>query len=137
MKVLKILLTILAVTVFNMIVGMLTCGGYFSWVYKIEPTNVWKPVANLSFLLMVSEILVTNILFVGGYLLVKKGIPGPNKFVKGLLYGLLVWAVGTIPGMVSTSLYMTVSPVVVIYWTIWGLVVSPLKGLIASAILSE
>lgn len=137
MKIFKILLTILAVTIFNMLVGMLTCGGYFSWVYKLEPTNVWKPVASLSFLLMVAEMLIVNILFIGGYLLVKKGIPGQNKFVKGLLYGLLVWAVGTVPGMVSTSLYMTVSHVVVIYWTIWGLVVTPVKGLITSAILGD
>lgn len=137
MKIKRIILAILAVVVFNFIVGMLTCGGAFSWVYKLEPTNVWKPMTSFSLPLMLTTIFVIDTLFVAVYALINKGVPGPNKFVKGLIYGLLVVLVGLVPGMISTYLYMTVATTVVIYWTIWGLIVSPLKGLITAAIYGE
>lgn len=137
MKIKRIILAIIAVAVFNFIVGMLTCGGAFSWVYKIEPTNVWKPVTSFSIPLMLATIFFIDTLFVCVYAVISKGVPGANKFTKGLLYGLLVFLVGLVPGMISTYLYMTVATTVVVYWTIWGLIVSPLKGLITAAIYGE
>lgn len=137
MKISKVLITTIVVSVFNFIVGALTCGNTFSWVYKLEPTNVWKPMTSAILPYMIAEILIVNLLFVIVYALLQKGVPGKNKFTRGLIYGILVWAVGLIPGMLSTALYMTVSKVVVIYWTVWGLIVSPLKGLITSAIYGE
>lgn len=137
MNIKKMILAIIVVAVFNFIVGMLTCGGVFSWVYKLEPTNVWKPMTSMSFPLMIAGILVVDTIFVWVYALIKKGIPGQNKFIKGLLYGLLVVLVGLIPGMIMTYTYMTVATTVVVYWTIWGFIVSPLKGLITAAIYGE
>lgn len=137
MNIKKMILAIIVVAVFNFIVGMLTCGGAFSWVYKLEPTNVWKPMTSMSFPLMIAGILVVDTIFVWVYALINKGIPGQNKFIKGLLYGLLVVLVGLIPGMIATYTYMTVATTVVVYWTIWGFIVSPLKGLITAAIYGE
>lgn len=84
-----------------------------------------------------AEILIVSLLFVIVYALLQKGIPGKNKFTKGLIYGLLVWLVGLVPGMLATAIYMTVSKIVIVYWTVWGLIVTPLKGLITSAIYGE
>lgn len=137
MNIKKIILAIIVVAVFNIIVGMLTCGGVFSWVYKLEPTNVWKSVTSASMPLMMIGIFIMDALFVFVYALINKGIPGQNRFVKGLVYGLLVVLVGLVPGMISTYLYMTVATTVVIYWIIWGLIVSPIKGLITAAIYGE
>lgn len=137
MNIKKIILAIILVAAFNIIVGMLTCGGAFSWVYKLKPTNVWKPVTNMSMPLMMAGIFLTDTLFVFVYALINKGIPGQNRFIKGLIYGLLVVLVGLIPGMISTYTFMTVATTVVVYWTIWGLIVSPLKGLITAAIYGE
>lgn len=137
MNIKKIILAIIAVAVFNIIAGMLTCGGVFSWVYKLEPTNVWKPDESISFPLMIAGIFFVDAIFVWIYALINKGIPGANRFVKGLVYGLLVVLVGLVPGMIATYTYMTVATTVVVYWTIWGLVVSPIKGLIAAAIYGE
>lgn len=137
MKLSKILIAAVVVAIFNILVGMVTCGGVFSWVYKIEPVNVWKPMQEVSLPLLILSTFLINILFVYIYALINSGIPGRNRFVKGSAYGLCVWVVGIIPGMVDTSLFMTVAPVVVIYWTIWGLIVLPLKGLIAAAIYGE
>lgn len=137
MNIKKMILAIIVVAVFNFLVGMLTCGGAFSWVYKLEPTNVWKPMESVSFPIMIAGILLVDAIFVWVYALINKGIPGQNRFTKGLLYGLLVVLVGLIPGMIATYTYMTVATTVVVYWTIWGLVVSPLKGLITAAIYGE
>lgn len=137
MNIKKLILAIIVVTVFNFIVGMLTCGGVFSWVYKVEPTNVWKSMESVSFPIMVAGILLVDTIFVLVYALINNGIPGANRFIKGLVYGLLVVLVGLIPGMIMTYTYMTVATTVVVYWTIWGLIVSPLKGLITAAIYGE
>lgn len=137
MNIKKLILAVLVVGIFNVLVGMVTCGGAFSWVYKLEPVNVWKPMTSVSFPLMIAGIFFVDLLFVWVYALIKNGIPGKNKYTKGLLYGLLVVLVGLIPGMVMTYTYMTVATTVVVYWTIWGFIVSPLKGLIAAAIYGE
>lgn len=137
MNVKKMILAILAVAVFHVLVGMLTCGGVFNWVYKLEPTSVWKPIQSISPLVMIGSMVFIDVLFVFVYALINKGIPGANRFVKGVVYGLLVVLVGLVPGMIETYLYMTVATTVVIYWTIWGLVVSPIKGLIAATIYGE
>lgn len=137
MNIKKLILAIIAVTMFNFVAGMLTCGGAFSWVYKLEPTYVWKPMTSICFPLMIAGMLFVDSIFVWVYALINKGIPGQNKLVKGLFYGLLVVLVGLLPGMISTYTYMTVATTVVIYWTVWGLIVSPLKGLIAAAIYGE
>ncbi len=138
MKMGKILIAGVVVTVFNAIVGMATCGGVFNWVYKLEPTNVWKPMGSngpgAAFLV---GSLVLSIVLSFVYALINKGIPGKNKFMKGLTFGLCVWAVGMLPGMFATYAFMTVATTVVIYWTILGLIKIPLEGMIIAAIYGE
>lgn len=137
MNIKKLILAVLLVTIFNILFGMLTCGSTFSWVYKLEPTSVWKPIESFSLPLMILSTFVIDFIFVLAYAIIKSGVPGKNKYVKGLLFGLLVWSVGMFPGMIMTYLYQSIATTVVIYWTIWGLIVSPLKGLIAATVYGE
>ncbi len=134
MKLVRILVASVAVTVFNVVVGGLTCGWLFNWVYKIEPTNVWKPMEGPPGVVFLAGSLALSLILVLVYVLLRKGIPGPNRLVKGLVFGLCVWAVGVLPGMLSTFTFMTVAATVLIYWTALLLVVLPLKGLIIAAI---
>jgi hypothetical protein len=131
----KILIAGLAVTIFDILVGAVTCGGVFNWVYKLEPTAVWRPMGaygpGVEF--MIGSFLLSLVLAYV-YAVIQKGIPGKNKFVKGLVFGLGVWAVGMLPGMFATYTFMTVATTVVVYWTILGLIQIPLKGLIIAAI---
>lgn len=134
----RILIAGTAVTVFNAIVSGLTCGGIFNWVYKLEPTNVWKPMSGngpgIGFL--TGSFLLSMVLsFV--YAVINKGIPGKNKYVKGIVFGLCVWAVGMLPGMFSTYSFMTVATAVVVYWTILGLIKAPLEGMVIAAIYGQ
>jgi len=82
-------------------------------------------------------LLALNIVLAFVYALLVKGIPGKNKLTKGLVFGLCVWAVGTLPTMLATYMFMTVGLTVVIYWTITGLIFTPLMGLIIAVIYGE
>lgn len=137
MKIGKVLIAGVAITVFNAIVGAVTCGGIFSWVYKLEPTNVWKPMCGGPGAMFMLGSLVLSIILAFVYGLINKGIPGKNKLVKGLVFGLCVWAVGMLPGMFATYTFMTVATTVIIYWTILGLIKAPLEGMIIAAIYGE
>lgn len=134
MKIGRILIGGLAITVFNAVFAGLTCGWLFNWVYKLEPVNIWKPMQGPPGLWFFIAGLLLNIIFAFVYALLSKGIPGRNWAIKGIVFGLCVWAVGMLPGMFSTYAFMTVATGVVIYWTIIGLVEMPIKGLIIAAI---
>ncbi|MDD5634697.1 MAG: hypothetical protein PHW46_05430 [Candidatus Omnitrophica bacterium] len=137
MKIGKVLIAALAVSLFGAVFAGVTCGWLFSWVYKLEPTNVWRPMEGAPGLAFYIGSFLLNIVLAGVYALLCKGIPGKNSLVKGLIFGSCVWAVGMLPGMFATHYFMTVATGVVIYWVILGLVEMPLKGLIISAIYGE
>ena len=137
MKIGKILIAALAVSLFGAIFAGLTCGWLFNWVYKLAPTNVWKPMEGAPGLLFHIVGFLLNTVFVVVYALLRNGIPGKNKISKGIAYGLCVWAVGMLPGMFSTYYFMTVATGVVVYWTIIGLVELPIKGIIIATIYGE
>ncbi len=137
MKIGKILIAAVAVSLFGAISGGVTCGWLFNWVYKLEPTNVWKSMDGPPGLAFQIGGFLLNLALVVVYALLRKGVPGKNKFAKGLMFGLCVWAVGILPGMFSTYSFMTVATGVVIYWALIGLVELPVKGLIIAAIYGE
>ncbi|MDD5680197.1 MAG: hypothetical protein PHI59_03030, partial [Candidatus Omnitrophica bacterium] len=83
MKLGKIVIAGLAVTIFGMIMGAVTCGGIFNWVYKLEPTNVWKPMDGPPGIIFMIGTLVLNIRLSFIYALIHKGIPAKIKLVKG------------------------------------------------------
>jgi|WetSurMetagenome_2_1015567.scaffolds.fasta_scaffold790597_2 hypothetical protein len=133
-KFLRIITAAVAITAFGAIVGMLTCGGFFSSMYKIEPTNVWKPMTGPPGAAYYIGALIINLIFTIVYAMFRNGIPGKSIAAKGLLFGLCVWAVGELPGMFYTYIFMTVAPQVLIYWTIMGMITTPISGIIAAAI---
>ncbi len=133
----KVLLAALAVSVFHFVFGALTCGWLFSWVYAVEPVNVWRHMDGPPGMGFNSGTLLLNIIFVVVYALLRKGIPGKTKSARGICFGLCVWAVGILPGMFATAYFMTVAPVVILYWTMIGLIETPLKGLIAAVVYGE
>lgn len=137
MKIGKILIAALVVSLFSAIFAGVTCGWLFNWVYKLEPTNVWKPMDGPPGLGFQIGGFLLNIVLVVVYALLRKGIPGKNKLAKGFVFGLCVWAVGMLPGMFSIYAFMTVATGVVIYWTLIGLVEIPIRGIIIAVIYGE
>ncbi|MDD5135903.1 MAG: hypothetical protein PHX20_02430 [Candidatus Omnitrophica bacterium] len=137
MKIGKMLITAVALSLFGAVFAGLTCGWLFNWVYKLEPTNVWKPMQGPPGMEFHVGAFLLNIVLVVVYVLLRKGLPGNNRLAKGFVFGLCVWAVGILPGMFATYYFMTVAAGVVVYWTVLGLVEAPLKGLIIAAIYGD
>ena len=137
MKIGKIVVAGIAVTIFNFIVGGLTCGWLFNWTYKVEPVTAWKPMSGPPGIGFLLGSFIMNIILVLVYAILMKGIPGNNRLAKGFVFGLCVWAVGILPGMLVTYAFMNVATVWIIYMTINGLVFTPIKGMIIAAIYAD
>ncbi|MFH1855875.1 MAG: hypothetical protein ABH836_01435 [Candidatus Omnitrophota bacterium] len=134
MKIGKMLLAALVVGILEMAWGWLTCGWLFNWVYRIEPVNIWKLGEEIPFVLMNVSTLVFAFLLAMAYNIIRKGLPGRGVFAKGLLFGLIVWIVGALPGIGSMAMFTTIAPVVIIYWLINAFVANIWKGIIIAAI---
>ena len=130
----KLLIASLSTTVLGAIIGIVCCGGIFNWVYKIDPTNIWRTMENIPWVKFYIFSFLVEIILVYTYTIINKAIPGNTIIKKGAAFGLIVWAIGTLPGMVSTDAFMRISSAVVIYWTILGLFTYILKGIVISAI---
>jgi hypothetical protein len=132
----KIVGTAIVITIVSFLLGWLTCGWLFSWVYELEPTNVWKftkenpPTGAVMGWVLLGDFVLALIL-VGIYNLIKGGIPGQGAR-RGLNYGLIVWAL-SLGGMFATLMWTTINPGVVLYWTLVGLVIFMIKGAIIGA----
>ena len=133
MKTGKIIIPAVTITILDTIVGAVTCGGVFNWVYRLEPTNVWKAMDGPPGLTYYVGALILNVILVMIYAALKNGLPGTNKIARGLVFGFFVWTLGTLPGMFATYMFMNVATTVVIYWTISALILTPIKGLVIAA----
>ena len=78
--------------------------------------------------------LVTGILFAMMYELVKTALP-PGRVASGFVYGLLLWLVGTTPGMISIHLTIAMPTALVLTWWIQGLVSNVIIGWVYAGIL--
>lgn len=115
--------------VISFLYGSITCGWLFNWVYSLEPVNVWKPASGSFFWQMPLATFIWVIVFVLGYGLIHTGISG-RGIKKGLLYGVIVWLLATVPRMVHLYVIMTVSTTVLIYWCMAELLHNLLLGAI-------
>lgn len=117
----------------------LTCGWLFNWVYNIPPTNIWRdPMAlgagNITLVILLS--LLVGIIFALVYAFLYKGLPKEGAS-KGVIYGFVIWLVGAFSGMVTMPFFMMISPWVVFYWIISGLIIFLINGAIVGAIYKE
>jgi putative effector of murein hydrolase LrgA (UPF0299 family) len=135
----KVLLAGVAATVVSTILGFLTCGWLFNWVYQLEPTSIWKPMEEnfgAWMATMTAGALILNIILAKVYAVIYKSIPRQG-IKRGLMFGFLVWSVSILPGMFSMYMTMTVATTVVIYWLLQGLVNLLILGAVIAAIYKE
>ncbi|MFH1453866.1 MAG: hypothetical protein ABIH00_07790 [Armatimonadota bacterium] len=139
MKTGKILLAGFIMWIVSTVVGIVTCGHLFNWVYKIPPV-IWKDPAmmmnttNMALMNLVG--LISSIIFALVYAVFYKGIPGQGA-VKGMTYGFFIWMVSALIGVGSMPFYMTIATTVVIYWILQALFVNLVNGAILGFIYKE
>ena len=114
----------------------LTCGWLFTWVYEIPPM-IWLPPEEMMSTnsLVLSNIfgIVISFIFTLVYAVLYKGIPGKG-FKKGMIYGILLWLVGALSGLITMPFYMTIATAVISYWIISSLALNLINGAILGAI---
>jgi hypothetical protein len=99
-----------------------TTQGYLMPQYEASAT-LWKPMEPLSMWLaqMWALTILEVILYGLVYSVLYNGIPGKN-ISKGLNFAVILWFVGTIPGMAMTYLSMTVPNPIIASWVFGGLI---------------
>jgi len=136
MNIKKTIISTIILWIVGVVFTFLTCGWLFSWVYRIPP-NIWKSQAEM---MSLNNMIFSNfagifkaLVFILVFGVLYRGIPGQGV-KRGLRYGFLVWMVGTLFGMITMPLYMTISETVVIYWMLQALVINLINGAIVGAI---
>ena len=137
MKALRIILAAVAVFAFQTIWGMYTCGHFFSWVYSLPPVSVWRAPLEMTTTFWVINFighLILSVVFVLVFLWIQKGLPWKGV-LKGISFGIIVWLIGTLPGIFSSAMFMSVNPVWPVYMLISQFLALLVSGLITSSIL--
>lgn len=133
----RIIIAAFTVTFFQLTFGTLTACGIFQWADLIQPMDLWKPISVLTgnFLIWLN---IGNILFAffmaASYGLVCDRFPEVSRVVKGAMFGMLIWLMGPLPGMFALYMFTKIAPVVILYWTVTGMMSMQLIGLIIAGI---
>ena len=139
MNIARILISGVVVWVVSTVLGFLSCGWLFNWVYLLPP-NIWlDETAMMSACNIVGANIagfIRALLFAFVYAVLYKGIPGTGA-KKGMIYGILVWLVGALAGVASRPFYITIATTVVVYWIIQALVLNIINGAILGVIYRE
>jgi len=119
----------------------ITCGAYFSWVYELQPARAWRlspgePFSRDWHVHMNLARLLRVILFVLVYSALYRGIPGKH-LMKGVYFGLAVWAVGIVPELAANYVRMAMARGFALYWLIGSLGKSVMLGLVTSGFMDE
>jgi len=135
----KIILSTIILWIIGTAFTFLTCGWLFTWIYEIPPV-IWHPIDQM---MSTSNLIWSNLagllssfIFVAVFMVFYKGIPGEG-IKKGLIYGFLIWLVGTLSGMMSMPLYMTIAPAVVAYWIVQAFVYNLIAGAVVGKLLKK
>ena len=133
----KIILATIIIWIFGALFTMTTSGFLFNWIYEIPPV-IWKPSSEiLSLGNIVSSYLgslVVSFIFVSAYAVFFDGIPGKTGIEKGMIYGFLVWLIGSFSDMIIMPSYMTIASTVIVYWMAQGVLLNLVIGAIAGTI---
>ena len=109
--------------------GFYTDQKYFSvWSKLMMPTAGPPPASFMAYSLAFG--IIGGILIALGYSVLKKGVPGKTRAMKGLVYGLLVFLVGALPGYLAIILLINLPLMLVFLWAIESLIIDLFGGMI-------
>ncbi len=141
MRPLKIILSALIATIISMVLHTVAAlvempyylmANYFSvWSKLMMPTAGPPPTSFYVYSAVFA--LIGYLLFALVYNVVKSSLPG-KAWKKGLLYGLLVFAVASVPSSLSLVLLINLPVGLVGLWAAEGLIMSLFAGLVTAGI---
>jgi len=122
------LLAGLVIAIMGMVFGAMSAD-----MYKMSPKALWKPMGSDWFTQMVIFDFVTGLLLAYVFSMIKGALPGEG-LLKGVSFGVLVFAVGPLLGLTMTYLTMAVRTRLIAVWALNGLVNYVIAGLIFEVI---
>ena len=131
MKWKKIVVSGIAAGIVILVIGNLI-GFLFAVDYTTTP-QLWKPMTGNWWYNMIVLDFVEGILYAAVFSILFNSIPGKG-WRKGLNYGLILWVVATVPGMLMTYFTMAVPDSIVASWTFGGLISLVIAGSVISII---
>ena len=90
-------------------------------MYKMSPAGMWKPMGGDWFIQMIVYNIVVGVIMAYVFSIIKSAVPG-SGITKGVIFGLMVWLLGSVPGLGITYLTMNIRNKLIITWLINGLV---------------
>lgn len=93
----------------------------------LETPGMWKLTGEVWLVGTVLLYLMTGLIYSLAYTVMGKPLKG-SPFAKGLLYGSLIWFIGSLPGLMMTHLSMNVPAAVIISWLFTGLLNALVAG---------
>lgn len=139
----RITVSIIAVLVVSMVVhnidAMLTMGYYMDPAYF----QVWSPIMMPAagppgmefYAYSIIFTLIASIFFVMAYFMMGYTLPGKTLWNRGLLYGLLIFLVGGLPGMLSMVLLINLPIDLVAMWAVESLIIYLISGALVAKLL--
>lgn len=132
----RVLLGSIVAGFIRFVVAAFLCGAIGAPLYESTPL-IWKSMDSSSWMLYMFIVnLFAGFLFVSVYSIFYKGIPG-NGMEKGFIYGILIFLVGTLPGLLVTYLTMRIPILLIGLWLVESFVSSILMGLVTALICRE
>lgn len=127
----RILVSILIWTVIAQIMHVL--GAALSMDYYKDPAyaGVWSRIMMpgegsppaIFHVLSLALGLVSGALYVGVYVLIRRGIPGKKAAVRGLAYGAMLFCVAAVPGAMAQVLLLNLPVALIVGWAVEELVI--------------
>jgi len=100
--------------------------------YAATP-QIWKPMTSSWYYQIFALDFIEGIIYAAAFSVVHSSIPGKG-WRKGQNFGLLVWIVATIPGMLMTYFTMAVPDSIILSWTLGGLISIVFAGIAISLV---
>ncbi len=100
---------------------------YYLWSKIMMPHP--GPPPSLFYILSFTFNFIIGILLSIGYRIIKAGIPGTELLNKGLLYGLIIFIVGVIPGHLALILFINLPIALIVDWAAENLIIDLLGGI--------
>jgi len=100
---------------------------YYIWSKIMMPHP--GPPPKIFYILSFTFNFVTGALLSIGYRIIRSGIPGTGLLNKGLIYGLIIFIIGVIPGYLALILLINLPIALIVGWVVENLIIDLLGGI--------
>jgi hypothetical protein len=107
---------------------------YFGVWSKVMMPTAGAPPAEFYYTSIAASLIIATI-FAAVYAMVKGSLPGKTDVAKGLKYGIILFIMVQVPGLLSMYLLINLPAVLLVYWGISSALISLVGGIIFSKII--